>query len=368
MISNRVVLVDESNSELWCQQITDGAIRYAEQNIGHPNYGLIGYILSAEEYARDFPDAPPFELLTATYDVDFPIEEDARTLWKLRAKQHADLYAAQSNAKAELRALIQDTVPSDYFLQLRTVQGLATVTTAQLFAAVTDRFSQASPEMLAKVQRPLWQKFAVGDKLSSHLSMHVIAHKASDRLGCEIPDHDKVRHFLASLQGTGVWDKYIDEFGARYTSVKTRTWKKVMKRFPEYDVRRLNHTTSRDAGFAGAAQLEQLMAKNVQLQAQIDDLKAAVNAATAKPAVTTDQSRGRDGGGGGGRNRQAAAGNQYYCWSHGPNPTHDSADCRAHRLPAHDKKATLRDQRGGAPFTWSHKREREGQCPPLPHA
>jgi hypothetical protein len=361
--SKRVYLDDESKFELWNQQIQDFAMSFADEGLGHSVYGLVGFILSELVYARDFSDAPPFELITAEFPA--PTANDDIEHWKILAKHRADTFKAQGKAKAELRAFILDTVPSEVFLQLRTAQGLATVTTAQLFAAVTDKYSQASPEMLAKVQLPLHTKFTTGDKLDSHLTAHVLAHKASERLNCTILDHDKVRLFLASLSSTGAWSSYIEEFQARYTTVKTRTWAKVMKKFPRYDVRRLNQaTTSHEAGFAGAAQLEQLTATNVQLQAQINELKAVVLAATASQPDTKEESRGKNGGGGGRTRQQALA---QYCWSHGPNPTHCSGDCRSHRLPTHDKNATLRDQRGGAPFYWTLRRERAGDCPSLPH-
>jgi hypothetical protein len=195
------------------------------------------------------------------------------------------------------------------------------------------------------------------------LDQQITAHNACERLGYALVDYQKIEFLFAALQGVGNWDKHLYEFNSRYMTLADRTWARVMEHFPAYDVLRRSDTTSAAAGYANAA-IEQLSAANVSLQAQIDDLKSTIkHAAAVKPAAATESGRGGGGSAGGGGSPVS-----YYCWSHGPNPTHGSDNCLHPRLDTHDKRATLQNKLGGAPFTWSMRLERMNKCGKLPHS
>jgi hypothetical protein len=254
-------------------------------------------------------------------------------------------FRLHASVSEHLKKQILAAVDNKYLHALEDqIMGFATVTPATMLAHLFTTYGAIKPTDLDDNTKLLLSPWVPEQSLEDLWKRTRDCQAFADAGGEAISNDTAMRHLLTVFKNTGVFATAIDKWKDK--PLNTRTMLAFQAHFKEENDRRIENTTSAQAGFHGA---------NASISTVPVPLLANVAQLPGAPATTPPTS-----------NLPVGATLVYYCWSHGIgfSPGHTSATCRAPK-PGHCSTATIRNIQGGT-ATIMQRTRRNTRPPPAP--
>ena len=223
------------------------------------------------------------------------------------------------------------------------VGGNRTRTLEWMVARMTARFGTVSSTQLESFEKLLLEPFIVGESMLAFISQHRDVHLTCAAQQQPLSEAIKVRYLTNSLKPSCRFGTFLEAYNLRHPTIAEQTFDNLNTELTAYESTMDKEATARSLGYAGSAiDIDAAIAAAIE-KALSPATMALLAAATIKPSSSTE------------RTSQAP---KYYCWTHGPNNTHNGDQCQR-QATGHVASATARDEKGGnsTVFKSWHKRK-----------
>jgi hypothetical protein len=305
--------------------------RAVSTNLGGGTYGHLALLMTDAEYLT-LPNAAAFP--PPVHPGPQPAHADGATQHVInQANRLYDTSIAtfrlHASVSEHLKKQILTAVDNKYLHALEDeTMGFATVTPAAMLAHLFTTYGTIKPTDLDDNIKLLLAPWVPEHSLEDLWKRTRDCQAFATAGGEAISNDTAMRHLLTVFKNTGVFATAIDKWKDK--PLNARTMITFQAHFKEENDRRIENTTSAQAGFHGA---------NAAFSAIPVPVPLVANAAQAPiaPTTTTPPS-----------SLPVGATVVYYCWSHGIgfSPGHTSITCRAPK-PGHCPTATIRNLQGG---------------------
>ena len=289
------------------------------------NQGLLGFILSAEDYALVEQDEPVFQAVPPPVLAGDATDTNTKTYNALKLKhdiQKLEVRAAAMKINKSVSAAAQQHLLDDVGNVIRDPKEMIKRLDAE-YLIVTQ---QDVDMMISALCAPYDKNVDFKSFVTSHKDIHRSLLKANQPM----PEYLKIRYLTDTVRNVPALQGAIDRYFDEVPDMKNQTYAGLSIKLANFVANRGDSiTTSAFAGAATAslqAQLNESRRENAVMRRQLDEL-------SLKPAAVPSGPR---------PNRA-----KQYCWTHGMK-YHSSAECFEHaRKPGHQVSATERNKMGG---------------------
>lgn len=327
----------------------DSTCLFATTASASHHLGLLGSIISPAEYALwattlETPNPAPFALLPAPGEM--PAAGAQFGGWQYTANEYRQ---EQVDRLAFRKVLLSKIDPGSIraMSEANTNFGVTRRSVAWIIAWMDTKYGTATPETIAEAQDSMDVPFVDNGELTVVQYMdrhHAIPHRVAATNGGPYPETTKVRKLIVGLSQCGEFKETISFFRLTHKTALAQTYALLSNMIEEAEPTRAAQKTSSGSGLINQAITDPFVKT---LLDKIEAMQTAIVALSANAAVISPKRLPPRGtpttGGGGGKKKEKA----FYCWTHGPNNSHNSADCsRPHA--DHQDTATYRNKMGGA--------------------
>lgn len=305
-------------------------------------HGLLGYYLQLMEYiarATIAGEPAPQPFAPQESAGEMPAAGAQFPAWK----HVSDRWDKESVDRINLRIIFLDSLPENctreweevgYGMTRRSESWMLARMDAK-YGAVTAADLQANLALLS-VPFPDNGEMNAEDYIIQH---HIKPHQFASTNGGPIAESTKVMLLTQAITPCGVFKEVLTHFIFTHPSAATQTFEVLSDLVRTFDEARDAKQKSGGTGYinelaSDRATIQALHKKVADLEATIQTL--AANAATQQPSPNTTSTHPS-----GGRAKPS------YCWTHGPNNSHNSRDCNNQRH-GHQATATASNKMGGA--------------------
>jgi hypothetical protein len=282
------------------------------------NQGLLGFILSAEDYALIEPDEPVFQAVPPPVLAGDATDTNTKTYNALKLKhdmQKLEVRAAAMKINKSVSAAAQQHLLDDAGNVIRDPKEMIKRLDAE-YLLVTQ---QDVDIMISTLCAPYDKNIDFKSFVASHKEIHRALVKANQPM----PEYLKIRYLTDTTRNVPALQGAIDRYFDEVPNMKDQTYAGLSIKMANFVANRGDSITT--SAFAGAttatatlqAQLDETRRDNARMRRQLE--------LSMKPAPRAKQ----------------------YCWTHGMK-YHSSAECFEHaRKPGHQVNATERNKMGG---------------------
>jgi len=330
-------------------------------NAAPGNNGLIGLLLSNDQYIQTFPQATPFVTLKAPRLKKDANEADIKQFesrHKLYLKQDEQIKAFRQNFIAALDISTMVALSDPTF-------GLANVPLTVIYAKLCEHTGVTEADInrfMDKMNEPYQDDGTV--TLHEFLAKnHAAPHRYLNTAGYTVTDLQKARNLIKAVTHVARFDEGIKTYRAKYTNHAERTYDNLVPILRQIDGDYDRTQTSGGNALANAAaridikllskeQLDQL--RQQMLDANGSDNDRRRDRSKGGSGSTSDNDRRRDRSKGGSGSTSDLTDFKYYCHTHGPSKTHNSAEC-SNKSDGHKDGATANNKLGGRTTPWTRR-------------
>lgn len=289
-----------------------------------PTYsqGLLGFVLSEEEYAIIDPHEPIFQAVPAPVLAVDATDANTKSFNALKLKhdiQRLEVRAAAMKIYKALGATAQQHLLDDVGNVIRDPK--------EMIQRLDTEYLLVTQQDVDMMISSLCAPYSKSVDFKSFVISHKEIHRALAKANQPMPEYLKIRYLAETIRNVpalqGAVDRYFDEV----PNMRDQTYAGLSTKLTNFVANRGDSMTT--SAFAGAvtalqAQLDESQRENVLIRRRLDELSLKPAAATSGPKPSQVKQ---------------------YCWSHGMR-YHSSAECFA-RKPGHQVNATERNKMGG---------------------
>lgn len=316
-----------------------------DKGLGHKKTGLINLLYKNHaDFLDAFPDGPavPIPLLEEDYPEEEPPANAApseHTRWNRLAEKHDVKYSAQQEFRTEFRRAFLDSIDPIMFAAIDTDNGLSTYSIAELYEQVCIQAGTINRGTRRRMKEEFSKPYDSTADFSAHIMQLQLKFNTAEKFGFGPTDYEKNDYLIESIEKDATWSEYIKMYDQEFQHFNLATWAETVTQFLRYDAIRVATVTTATLGFAASA-------REVQLTADLERALATIQQHNTAAAVQSAAVPNAAGSGG-----PATKPKPYYCWTHGPNRTHDSNACN-NKATGHQNTATLANKMSGKEKLW----------------
>jgi hypothetical protein len=290
-----------------------------------PTYsqGLLGFILSTEQYAVIEPDEP-FQAVSAPALAADATDANTKAYNALKLKHDIQRLEVRNAAMKMYKALgpaAQQLLLDERGNVIRDPKEMVKRLDAE-YLLVTQ---QDIDTMIATLCSPYNRAVDFKTLVMSHKEIHLALTRANQPM----PEYLKIRYMAEAVRNVPALHATVDRYFDEVPSLSDQTYTGMSAKLMNFVANRGDSMTT--SSFAGAA-TSSIQAQLDEARREIVQMRRRLEEVSVKPAAAT-----------GPRPTRA----KQYCWSHGMK-YHSSAECFEHaRKPGHQTTATEHNKMGG---------------------
>ena len=256
---------------------------------------------------------------------DLPLPKDPGTLSdenmtkssKITAhKFRAELFKARQDAENALARAVDNSLSEDAKNLIGGDVKYRSLPTSERIKRAFDLFPPAGHIEVNKMKQTIQVKLAEPKNLLKHVSSYTQAYRELKDCGLPVNEYDKVTGLMESIKGVTALDFVIQAYNLSHPEPRDADFKQLSDGLVAWYKTARPDATSAEAGYAMQATAKSAALHVNPLEAKVEQLSAAILALTAGMSNVQQ------------KQDKAKVQVHFYCFTHGDNRTHDSANCR----------------------------------------
>ena len=298
----------------------------ALEHMGSRDYGLLGYVLTEDEWLELAGNTAPFVPAVAPGNPPPPQPAAPWQEWQYTKQCYDAERKLLNHATAAFVKSLDEHSKSVVEGEEGTIRGKSL---QHMIAVLRAEYGTITKNDLLEHLQTLNEPYERGDDILQYLLKHSRGHRTAQHNGQPWPEMLKIATLIAGLTPCGIFTTCIDSFHTAYPALQQQLYSNLQTSVRIYAQNRIEQPTSGTQGYAAAATYVKPPPAASTLSAA-DVEKMIANALTN---MRVDQPRKR-------------TTDKQYCWTHGEQYSHNSAECKTPDQ-GHDESATLTNRKGG---------------------
>ena len=296
----------------------------ALEHMGSRDYGLLGYVLPVEEWLQLPHNTEAFTPAQPPGNAPPPTPAAPWQEWQYKKQCYDAEKKLLNTATAHFVKVLDEHAMSVVEGEENTIRGKSL---AQLLNALKNEYGTITKNDLLIQLNTLQIPYERGGDILQYLLQHSKVHRVAAENGQPWPEMTKIGTLIAGLTPCGLFDACINAFHTAYPALQHQRYHNLERSVRAYAQNQIFLQTTGSEGYAAAAQ--QAPRTPPVDHSHVEEVVTKILTKLLPAMNLTKYPREKK-----------------YCWTHGVQYTHSSAECK-HPHHDHDNSATLQDRKGG---------------------
>jgi hypothetical protein len=283
-------------------------------------FGLVGLAVGATEWATY--SATPFVALTR---VAQPPGNASNMAWNIYQEDRNNFEKQENAISLAIGTIFENLGPTALALLIDPATTRYTKSLSVILANLDAQYQQITRQELQAARATLQTRFNPASDFKTHVTTHRQTHATYVAAAQPLSQNDKINFLVESMEHDNEARAAIRHYFNTYPSLANQTFEDLVTAIGANLANRSGPTTSDFVNMAASSRTTADLTQQVEaLTRQVNQLQRAL--AEGRPTASTKK----------------------YCWTHGPNGSHESKDCRYPNRGKHQNEATMENRMGGA--------------------
>lgn len=251
----------------------------------------------------------------------------AHRIWDAQIDRYEAKRAAMKEFLAQVLATYPQYIKQKFIDPRRPSIGTALITIAVLWDTLNGEYGTPLPSDLQQWRDKLAVSYDSRTSLSAFIQGQRQIHNNFAQINQPLPESEKFNRLKTAMVQCGSFQFSLQSYAERYPSIATQSFETLAEALVNYETNNPLSATSSSQGYAASVKGSE------EPQNITPDMISKLVAAAVKEALTSQKNQ------------------KLYCWTHGTNSSHKSAECRYPR-EGHQIAATAANKMGGNLSEW----------------